>query len=188
VEALAGVVEIHHGVGEGVSQRVMQRLVGIGGVEAFLDQPTSQHLGSRLVPRQVEGLVRFAPHVAGGCCEAEAFVGADAVGRDDVLLEILVLVVAPHQDEVGPEGVERGAGLLQPSDQIGAVARRRRGALVVAPLGAHGLGPAGRALERLRQLRILQHAFQDPRHALVWAGEGWVVRYSESEDFGHGVS
>ena len=163
----------------------MQRLVGIGGVEALLDQAARQHFRGIAVAGQLIGLVGLAPDVVARRREGELVVGVDAVRRDDVLAEVLVLVVAPYQDEVRIECVECGPGLLHPADQIGAVAGRRRGALVVAPFSAHGLGPALRGPEIRRQVRILHHTPENPGHSIIVPGQWRIMRYAQCQNFCH---
>jgi hypothetical protein len=38
-----------------------------------------------------------------------------------------------------------------------------------------------------RQVRVLQHALQDCRHALIVTAQRWVVRYSKRQDVCHDV-
>ena len=108
VEAAPLVVEQQHGVLEGVPHRVVQRLVGIGrrrcpasirpGGEVFAGLAMAAHanrLVRRLVPR-VAGRAAVRPGL-----DILVVVGEHGKRRDDVFLEILVLVVAPHDDQSG---------------------------------------------------------------------------------------
>ena len=163
----------------------MQRLVGIRRVEALLDQAACQHLGGVTVASQLIGLVGLAPDIVARRREGELVVGADAVRRDDVLAKVLVLVVAPYQDEVRVERIERGPGLLHPADQIGTMPGRRRGALVVTPFGAHRLGPALRCPEVRRQIGVLHHAPENTGHPIIVPGQRRIMRYAQCQNFCH---
>ncbi len=187
-EALAIVIEIENRIGEGVSKRVMQRLVGIRRIEPLIDQATSQHLGRVTVSRQLIGPVGLVPDIVARRREGEIVVRADAVRRNDVLAEVLVLVVAPYQDEVRVERIERRPCLFHPADQIGAMPGRGCGAMVVPPLRPHRLRPALRRPQMRRQVGVLQHAPQNSRHAFVGAGQRRIVRYAERQNLCHGVS
>ena len=184
-KSLAVVIKVEDRVGEGVPQRVVQRLVGVGGVEALLDQAGRQHLGRRPVAGELIRLVGLAPDVVCRRREGEFLVGIDAVGRDDVLAEVLVLVVAPDQHEIRLEGIERGPCPPHPVHQGGPVTAGRGGALIVAPFGAHALGPSLGRSQFGWQIRILQHPPQNPSHAIILPGQCRVVRYSKREKFGH---
>ena len=138
-EALPVPIEIQERVGEGVRHRVVQRLVGIGEVDAALDQPgrdvfrrlamalQRQRPVARLAPA-----VRLADPVAavrdGPGLQVEfGVVAEDAERRDDVLLEILVLVVAPDQHEIRVEIVEDLADRAEiVAEPLAAALRRRR--------------------------------------------------------------
>src|SRR5262249_3375939 len=81
----------------------------------------------------------------------DGVVGEDRERRHAVLAVVLVLVVAPEQNEVGLEGIELGARLPEMMDQVVAVLVGVRRALVGAPLLARRRMPAGRRAKRLRQ-------------------------------------
>ena len=97
--------------------RVVQWLIGIGHVDAALDQPGGEVFRrlamavqlqlpvARLVP--AVRLAAIAPWPWYARVDVEIVVIAEeAEGRDDVLAEILVLVVAPDQHQVRVEIVE----------------------------------------------------------------------------------
>src|ERR1700722_13072686 len=97
------------------------------------------------------GIARETPGVFGGAeRDLAAAIGlahdlvedADREGGDAVSLEILELVVAPDENEIGAEGVERLAQPRVSRHQAGFVHARSALALVIAPLDAHRLGPA----------------------------------------------
>ena len=163
----------------------MQRLVRICRIETLLDQAGRQHLGRGAVSDQLIGLGGFTPDIVGRRRKAEFVVRADAVRRDDVLAEVLILVVAPHQDEIRIERVERGACTLHPAYKVGAMTGGRGGALVGAPFRPHRRGPALRGSKVLRQLRVLQHAPEDSRHAVVAPSQRRIMRDSKRQDFSH---
>ena len=90
-------------------------------------------------------------------------VGEHAEGRDDVLGEVLVLVVAPDDHHVGAELVEDLARAPEVRDETGAVHGGGRRAAVVPVLAAHGRGPVRRVAVALGQARVAQHRAQDGR-------------------------
>src|SRR5690606_28540049 len=155
----AVVVEVEDGVEERVRQaRVVGLLVGVGDVDVAFEQAGGEVLGDVGAAAHPEGrVVRFAPdvrlalHVRGVAglgpgTDLQVGVGEHRVGRDQVLAEVLVLVVAPDHHGVRVEVVDRGPYLLEALDQGLPVLGRAGRAAVVAPLAAGGLGPAGRVL------------------------------------------
>src|SRR5260370_41950368 len=101
----------------------------------------------------------------------------DAIRRDYVLAEIFVLIVAPDHDEIGPELIDLRARLAQRLEEAFAMMARRGDAFVTAPLLAHRLRPSVTGSVLLGQVRILEHAFENPRHGFVAAGQWRVMRY-----------
>src|SRR5579871_5576692 len=87
--------------------------------------------------------------------------------RDEILLEVLVLIVAPYQHQVGSKGVERLACAPKSFDERRAMSARGRQSFVVTPLLAHGCGPALRVALRLWRSGVLEVTAQDVRHVLV---------------------
>ena len=115
-------------------------------------------------------------------------MGGDAVRRDDVLAEVLVLVVAPEQNEIRLERIQGGPRPLHPADQRGAMRRGRRGALDPSPHSARMPSGHPSGVRRVRrQIRVLQHALQDCRHAVIVTAQRRVVRYSKCQNFCHDV-
>ena len=112
VEAAPLVVEQQHRVLERVPHRMVQRLIGVADVDAASISPR-QILAGLLVAAHAKCRVgRLVPRVVGRAAmrpglDVLVLIGEHGKGRDDVLLEILVLVVAPHDDDVGLEIVER---------------------------------------------------------------------------------
>src|SRR5918996_1700752 len=67
----------------------------------------------------------------------DVVIRQNAKRRNDVFGEVLVLVVAPNQDEVGLEFVERFANLTEPVQKFLAMTCSRRLALIVSILFPH---------------------------------------------------
>src|SRR5215469_13463079 len=109
----------------------MQRLVRVGGIDALLEQPRCQVFAGGAVALEAKPLViRLTPGVPGPVLprfDLVLAIGQHRKGRDDVLLEILVLVVAEHDYDIGPELVERtlGFGEMAPED-LPRLSRGRR--------------------------------------------------------------
>ena len=108
----------------------MQRLVGVGGVDPRLEQPRSQVFAGLAVAAQPEGLIgRLVPRVVARPAvlpglDIPVLIRQHRKGRDDVLLEILVLVVAEHDDDVGLEFIERAPRLgKMPAEHLTRLAR-----------------------------------------------------------------
>src|SRR5215467_11156338 len=136
---------------------------------------------ARLVPR----VLRRLPAALGPRPMLDRLVGQDAEGRNDVFLEVLVLVVAPDQDDVRRELVELPARAAEARDERLAMALRGGEPLVSAVLPAHGLGPAVRAPVTLGEVGVLEHALEDARHVLVLSAKRRVVGDSEAQDRAH---
>ena len=175
VEACALAVEVQERVRERVGHAVaVQGLVRVRHVDAGLEQLTGQVAsGARLAAPREHLVAGLAPDVRALAeplerLERERVVGEHAERRDDIVLEVLVLIVAPHQDEVGPERVDLLALGAERAEDALAVRLERRDALVVPPFGAHGLGPAGGVFQVRRNPWVtLEHARQRPRLQLV---------------------
>ncbi len=165
---------------------MMQRLVRVGSVETRLDQSAREILRRRDIARHANlPVVRLMPHVVRRRRELERLVRVDAVRRNHILAKIFVLVVAPHDDEVGTKRVDLRARPAQRLHQPLAMRPRRGRALVVAPFGAHGIRPTVDAAKFFRQPRVLQHPLQNPRHRFIAAGQGRVVSYSNRKNLTH---
>src|SRR6516162_2198807 len=93
----------------------MQWPVGVGCVDAVLEQPRCQIFAGGTMPLEAEPLVvRLAPRVPGPVLpwlDLVPVVGQHCERRDNVLLEILVLVVTEHDDEVRLELIQRSPSL-----------------------------------------------------------------------------
>jgi len=92
--------------------------------------------------------------------EGQLIIGQDAERRDDVLFEILVLIISPHDDEIRFKGVD-----LFPNGAEGAEHPRpmrfvSSNPFIIAEFHTHRLWPIGRILHVLWNARI---AVQHPR-------------------------
>src|SRR5215475_12620383 len=191
-EADAIVVEEHDRVEEGVSEPgKVERLVGLGHVHALLEETRGEVLARRAVARDLEYRVRrLRPGVGSDARllprpRLDLVVGENTEGRDDVLGEVLVLIVAPDDDHLRLELVEATARLPELADEGLAVAGRARRATIGAVLAPHRLGPARGITKSLGEAGILENAAKNRRHVLVATGEGRVVRQAEAEDLTH---
>src|SRR5229473_472247 len=101
-EPLALVIQKQNRIGKCMAERMMQRLVGVRRVESLLEQfgrEVSCRLGLSIQMKFM--LRRLVPNVLRGRTEIDRIISIYAIRRDYVFPEILVLVVAPDQDEVG---------------------------------------------------------------------------------------
>ncbi len=171
----------------------MQRLVGVGDVDAFGEQRAREILAAGAVAfhadRVLVGLVpRVAsPLVALPGLEVHGVVRENGKGGHAVLAKILVLIVAPDEHEVGVEGVELAADLAKLVDQVLAVLVGVRLALVIAPLLAHGGVPVFHRAKLLGKPGVLQALLRAPAHIALGA-EVRVMGDAESEYLPHGYS
>src|SRR5262245_43777792 len=120
--------------------------------------PDAEGLVAVLSPR-VRGDARALPGP-----DLEVRIGLDAERGDDVLLKGFVLVIAPDQDEIGLEFVERLARPPESAGHLGAMGQGGGETLVVAPLAAEWFGPSRRVAEPLRQPGIGQGLAEGPAH------------------------
>ena len=109
--------------------------------------------------------------------------GEDAEGRHPVLAEILVLVVAPDQHDIGVEGVERLADLAEAADQPLPMLDSRGNR--VGPFPAHRFGPARRVLHFLRHLIAVEGPLEEPGHRPVRLDEARIMRDADTENLAH---
>src|SRR5262249_32183704 len=157
------------------------------------EESRHQRLRGGAVPLvDVRGVARFVPRVPRLFPARlrprpmlDRLVGQDAEGRDDVFLEVLVLIVAPDQDDVWRELIESLARFPETFDQGLAVTPRCAEALVGAVLLGHRRGPAGGLPVLLGESRILEDALEDARHVFIAATERGIVRHAETQDRTH---
>src|SRR5947207_8426650 len=107
----------------------------------------------------------------------------NAEGRHPVLAEVLILVVAPDQHEIGVESVERLATFAEAADQPLPVLLG--GGERVGPLLAHRLGPARRVLQLGGNLIAVQRAVEQPGHLLVRLNKTGIMRDADTENVAH---
>jgi len=175
----------------------MQGLVGIGHVDAALDQPGGEVFGRLAVAVQLKPPVgRLAPAVRLATVAPMA-IGLpgrdreivietkDAKGRNDVLAEIFVLVVAPDQHQVRVERIECGPDRAEVVGHPGAVALRCRVALVVAKLSHQLSRPIGLVLVVGRHAGCGQQAMEARRQTLVGHRQAGIVGAAETENLTH---
>src|SRR5215471_14998025 len=130
----------------------MQRPIGVGGIKARVEQARGQELGDCGMPAYVVFFVGgFVPDITLRRTEIDTVIGADAVGRDNVLFEILVLVIAPNQHAVGLEFVDSSALAAKPMEQFSAMARGGGSGMILPPLLAHRRRPALRSSKFFRK-------------------------------------
>jgi hypothetical protein len=139
-------------------------------------------------------LCRFAPDIgptAQACigCEAELLVCEHAERRNDVFLEILVLIIAPHDDEVRLEGIDLFADLPEGAEDARLVRPVRRDALIIAPFQSHRLRPVLGISHTLRYTAIaVKHSRQRPRFVFFRYQPRWIVCRAYAQDLCHDLS
>src|SRR5271166_4684362 len=109
---------------------MVQWLIGVGDIDARLEQPRCQVFAGLAMAMQAESLIgRLVPRVITRPpvlprLNVPVLIGQHGKGRYDVLLEILVLVVAEHDYDVGLEFVERAPRLgKMPAEHLPRPAR-----------------------------------------------------------------
>src|SRR5579875_127264 len=127
----------------------------------------------------------LVPDIVWWRTEIDALVGADAIGRDHVLLEVFVLIVSPDQNEVGFELVDGCTLTAKPSEQIGTMTRRRGRGMVASPFITHRGRPTLRRSQFPRQPRVFEHAVHDDCHLVVVPGERRIVSETDRQYFAH---
>ena len=165
----------------------VEGLVGVGHVDPLIHQSSNQRLGGGSVSGVFEHLVpRLIPNIGAGYTLAPVegsalhlVVGHDAEGRDDIGLEILVLVVAPDDHEVGLKFVEFLPQFAEAPDQPLSGFFRRTQTLVLAELDAHGFGPVGGDFHLVGDARVAQAAVNGIIHQFVGGNQRW--RMGESQ-------
>jgi hypothetical protein len=174
----------------------MAKRVGIGHVEAGVHQARGQVLrGGKMTVRAEDRLGRLAPHVCVWTVAALAREGTahhlgnreDTKGRDHVLAEVFVLVVAEDHDCVRLEVVERLPHAPEGVHEASAMLAGCVPTAVVAPLAAHGLGPGGGVAQDHRDPAALQRACEQQPHVLVRHDQAGIVCDADAEDFTHGA-
>ena len=139
----------------------------------------------RMVGRLVPRVPRRAAVLPG--LEVLVVIGQHGEGRDDVLLEILVLVVAPHHDQIGLELVDRAARLGEMRAVDLAAARGGRGAPIVAEFLAQRRRPVRRVFHLLGHRRVVERRPHHKGPVLVRPQHQRPVRAAHPQDLGHPV-
>jgi len=186
-------VEIEEGVGEGVRHRMVQRLVGVGHVNAALDQTGGEVLGRLAMAVQPQGPIgRLVPAVRLAAVSVMprlqleiGVVAQQAIGRDDVLAEILVLIVTPHHHDIRVEVVEDLADRTKVVAKALAAAVGGGEAVVIAELGEQFGRPIGRILARGLDIRRAQRGLEHTRQPFVRLAQGRPVGDAETQYFRH---
>src|SRR5262249_40502723 len=112
-------------------------------------------------------------------------IGHHAKWRNDIFLEILVLIVAPDHDKVRVELVENPPRVAKSGEQALSVARSGRDACVIAVFLAHRLWPTRRMAEFLGDGGIIESAFQDPAHIFVRSRKRRKMGDAEAQNLAH---
>src|SRR5947208_3611489 len=95
------------------------------------------------------------------------------------------LIVAPHDDDIGVEFVDRPARLGEMSAVRLAPARRGGSAPIIAELFAKRRGPGGRVLHRLGHRRIVERGAHHKGPVFIWAQHQRAMRAADPEDLAH---
>src|SRR5262249_31772445 len=105
-----------------------------------------------------QGIREVVLHGAGAAprMALDLIVREHTEGRDDVLGEVLILVIAPHDHEVWRELVQNVPRTAELLHQGGPMPFRCGHPLVVAPLLLHGRWPAGGYTQSLRKRGVRQ--------------------------------
>ena len=194
VEALAVVVQVEQRVDDGVAQAALfvQRLVGVGHVDSLVDEPGHQGPRAGVAAVREDLVRRLVPHVAAGAAVVvhhglalDVVIRQHAEGRDDVLFEVLVLIVAPYQNEIGIEGVQFGPLLPEAGNQPVTVHPGGGNALVVAVFGAHRLRPSGGVFDLRRYPVAEQCPSQREGAVLVRGDQAGIVSNAYTQNFTH---
>src|SRR5205823_5162578 len=156
-EAAPVPIQEENGIEEGVAELDMQRPVGIGEIEPVLDKMAREIFGTFTMAANMEyrglglALEIYGRTLRGLRPDCDGIVSQHAEARYDHAQQTLVLVDAPDEHEVGPEGVELGAQLAHLGDELLAMPFGKAGTGIVRPYAAHPLGPAGRVPQRFGQ-------------------------------------
>src|SRR4051794_13837159 len=112
----------------------------------------------------------------------------DTESGHHVLMEVLVLVVAPDQDHVRVETVEHLAGPPEAIHELLPMRVRRLEPLVVAPLGLHSCRPIPRVPQLRGRLGTSEVTPQKVRHLVFRVQHIRSVRHTQAKDLAHGAS
>src|SRR5689334_22649713 len=111
---------------------------------------------------------------------------ADAERRDAVALEVLELIIAPDQDDIGLERVQFFTQPLIACQQSAAMLAGGRLAVVGTPFLAHRLGPLVTGGKKLRlDAADLDPLLQHVRPVFDRHHRPWIVAQPQSQYLGH---
>src|SRR5262245_5876088 len=95
----------------------MQRAIGVADIETFRTETRRQKLSAFAMPAKVQNKIfAFLPHIRTArhsrsfqypWLRLNVFVRENAKGRDDVFRKVLVLIVAPDQNKIRLEFIQR---------------------------------------------------------------------------------
>ncbi|MDX3696512.1 hypothetical protein PV726_40765 [Streptomyces europaeiscabiei] len=184
-------------VGERVREvDALALLVGVGDVDARDEDVGGEPFGEVRQPAHAEaGVLGKTPRVRHlqQLQHRERFdlgvvVGQDAEGRDDLLAEVLVLVVAPEHDHVRAELVECLTAAGQIREQPLPVRGGGTDALIVPPFPLGEFGPVVDLLPLGGDVGVLERALEQIRHVCVGTRQHRVVGDAEAKNLCHGRS
>src|SRR5882724_450288 len=139
---------------------LVQGPIGVGHIDAFFQESAGQKPPGSVVAWIVEYLILWlAPDVWTATQtlvrrESELIIGQDTEGGNNILFEILVLIISPHDDEIGLKGVDllpdgaEGAEHSRPVRLVGS------NPFIIAEFQPHRLWPVGGILHVLRNTWI----------------------------------
>ena len=192
-EPLAVDVQVQDRVHEGVTERMVERLVGVGDVDAFAQQPGDELLRADAVPFDRERRVgRFVPPVLATLVtlpglNVDRVVGQHRERRHAILAIVLVLVVAPQQHEIGLERIELGADLAEVVDHVAPMLLGVAQSFVGGPLSSHRRMPVRGRPQRLGQQRVGEQELDAPAEVAL-VTQWRVVRDAKAEKLSHNAS
>ena len=118
-------------------------------------------------------------------CGVNRVESKDAERRYAIFAEVLILVVAPDQNEVRVEQVQSCADSAKSFNRTIAMCGCGPAGLVFCPLLSHLRGPVRWVSGSRWQPWAVQHTLENPGHPFFIANQQGGVRYSQPQDFGH---
>src|SRR5215467_3541841 len=174
------------------------QLIGIRNVEAALGQAPREVAGCRHVPPGdqycVAGVIPAVRPAAGTARGSTVWCAAHLIDdeytelRDELLSEVLVLVVAEDNNDIGSELVHRGPNPPHPGREPLPVPGRGARALIVAPLSLHRRWPVLWVLEPLRHTRAGDGSLHDGHRRPRSIRKRRKVTEPNTENLAHTIS
>src|SRR5215831_748116 len=115
----------------------------------------------------------------------QRLVGEYAKWRNDVFLEVLVLVVAPDHDKIGLELVQYPPRISEACNQRLAVAPGGTQPVIIPVFLAHWRRPARGVPQPLRHCGIFEGTFENPTQTFVRARKRRKVGNAEPQNLPH---